>query len=309
MRIYSAVLLGLSLSLFLFPSHDASPSLVSVSRSDLMAIESEESVFLIGLPYRIQLSPGNQTFFSFDLWKNKTYAVLLGGNYIKSFRDLDISIFDENLTKMESVNTLPGEMTIIPSYVPEMDGTHHFVIENNHSGDDMALASLVVAPVANSGEFLINLGNEGNNSAKKPFYTFAIRVSSHSSEQLEVKLEALDSVAAEVRLYPFTLVEDQEKFDPLASEGGSSFTSARADKKGENLTCSMVLGHRKNDPVPEDWILVTVHMLFGEGNATLSVSFEEDPENWERWVIHGGIIVFTLLIFVLTAVWGEKYIR
>jgi hypothetical protein len=270
---------------------------------------NDDDVLPLGLPQHILLSSGNTTFLPFELFKNESYAVLLGGEYIPSLKDLDIQIFDANFTQLETVNTKRGEMTAIPSYQPEIDGIYYFAVKYEPNGNSFAAGTFVIAPLIAAGNRSLTLEPAKSNVTQNSIYTFAVKVSEHSGERLKAKVTVDKDVAAELRLYPFTLADEQKKFDPADLDNGDSYRSDKADKKGENLEASMKLGHRKNDPIPEKWVLVTIQLLFGEGNVAFSISFEDVPEDFERWGIHGAVLLLILLIFALIAVFGERYIR
>lgn len=270
---------------------------------------NEAGVLPLGLPQPILLSSGNSTILPFELFTNESYAVLLGGQYIPSLKDLDIQIFDENFTQLETVNTKRGEMTDIPSYKPENDGIYYFVVNYEPNGKGIASGSFVLAPLMEAGNRSLALEPAMSNVTQNSIYTFAVKVSEHRGDRLKAKLTVDQGVAAELRLYPFTLSDEQKKFDPTDLDNGNSYKSDKADKKGANLEASMKLGQRKNDPIPEEWVLVTVQLLFGEGNVAFSISFESVSEDFERWGIHGAVLLLTLLIFTIIAVFGERYIR
>ncbi len=283
-----------------------SHSTVGLSDVEIQKNNNGDTFFFEGIPYPLLLSPSNSTTFPFNLKKGVPYAVLLGGEYISNLHDLDLRIFDENLTQIESVDSSKGKMTQIPSFVPEYNGTYYFVIDFNPNGDGIAICSLLIATLLENTSKSFYLGANGNSSS---YFCYAINVKSHPKEKMKISLSVEQNLAAEIRLYPFTLVNDQKKFIPTDSNRGGSFQYSKATKKGETLSCSIELDQRNNDPVFDEWILVTTHLLYGEGEATLNISYEEIPEDWERWAIHGVVFILSLVIFLVFAIFGEKYIR
>ena len=309
MRITVVVLLLLFIASIPIINVTADYSITETTNFTPINMVNEDSVLLLGLPQPILLSSGNSTTLPFELFKNESYAVLLGGEYIPSLKDLDIQIFDENFTQLETVNTKRGEMTDIPSYKPEKDGIYYFVVDYEPNGNGFASGSFVIAPLMEAGNRSLTLEPAKSNVTQNSIHTFAVKVSEHSGDRLKAKLTVDKGVAAELRLYPFTLADEQKKFDPMDLDNGNSYKSDKADKKGDDLEASMKLGQRNNDPIPEEWVLVTIQLLFGEGNVAFSISFEDIHEDFERWGIHGAVLLLTLLIFAIIAVFGERYIR
>ena len=203
----------------------------------------------------------------------------------------------------------------VEHFKPESSGRYTFIVYLDTN--DMKNLSTPLTVVFNmferwnlkqstNKEFFIVSRSKQNPSAYtlQSFKTFFIPIQKWNGKNVTFRITIPKSLEIEAQLAPFTTMSDQLAFSPFSHE------SAITWKKGLNdqLTLFSEVGRRNKDKVNDTFWVLSVIGIAGFGTVRISWTQSSVPINWVDLTITGTILVACLVVIIVVAWKGEKYL-